>query len=126
MLYKGRPYTKVAPSTKLLHFDHLSCFVYVFCVFVKIKSLRLKTTECLFSGMGGGGFDGRQGSFIVHIWDFDGYDNYVLLLAGLTDFNCLNVFKIFGHLVVVGRVFCVSVCRSFRPSILPFSIWKFS
>ena len=31
----------------------------------------------------------------MYIWGFDGYDNYMLPLAGLTDFNCLDVFELF-------------------------------
>ena len=31
----------------------------------------------------------------MYIWGFDGYDNYMLLLAGLTDVNCLDVFELF-------------------------------
>ena len=37
----------------------------------------------------------EDGAVQVNIWGFDGYDNYMLLLAGLTDVNCLDVFELF-------------------------------
>ena len=38
----------------------------------------------------------EDGAVSVYIWGFDCYDNYMLLLAGLTDVNCLDVFELFS------------------------------
>ena len=37
----------------------------------------------------------EDGTVSVHIFVFDSYDHYMLLLAGLTDFNCLDALELF-------------------------------
>ena len=63
-------------------------------VFAKIKSIRQKNYRVFF--LGWGRRRGQKTAVSVYIWGFDCYDNYMLLLAGLTDVNCLDVFELFS------------------------------